>query len=112
MPMPVPVLMPMPVPVPLTMPVPVPVPMLPLPMMPSENRFAYADKPGGAQQKQQFRGAGHTRRSNRVKRSIFTITEFNLIISCLHPDGERTEERKKRAFILFNSKKLVLTGVR
>jgi hypothetical protein len=78
----------------------------------TESRFAYADKPGGTQQKQQFRGAGHTRRSNRVKPSIFTIEEFKLILSCLHTDGERTEEKKKRAFILFNSKKFVLTGVR
>ena len=78
----------------------------------TESRFAYADKPEEAQQKQQFRGAGHTRRSKRVKPSIFTMAEFNLIRSCLHTDGERTEEMKKRAFILFNSKKLVLTGVR
>jgi hypothetical protein len=78
----------------------------------TESRFAYADKPEEAQQKQQFRGAGHTRRSNRVKPSIFTIEEFKLILSCLHTDGERTEEKKKRAFILFNSKKFVLTGVR
>ena len=45
----------------------------------AESRFAYADKPEEAQQKQQFRGAGHTRRSKTVKPSIFTIAEFNLI---------------------------------
>jgi hypothetical protein len=78
----------------------------------TESRFAYAGKPGGTQQKQQFRGAGHTRRSNRVKPSIFTIEEFKLILSCLHPDGERTKEMQNKAFILFNSKKLVLTGAR
>jgi hypothetical protein len=78
----------------------------------TESGFAYADKPGGTQQKQQFRGAGHTRRGNRVKPSIFTIKEFNLIRSCLHPDGERTEDMKNKAFILFNSKKLALTGIR
>jgi hypothetical protein len=78
----------------------------------TESRFDYAAKPGGTQQKQQFRGTGRTRRSKRAKRSIFTLEEFNLIRSCLHPDGERTEDRKQRAFILFNSKKLVLTGVR
>jgi hypothetical protein len=77
----------------------------------SENRFAYADKPDEAQQKQQFRG-GDKKRSNRVKRSIFTLGEFNLIRSCLHPDGERTEDMKNRAFILFDDKKFVLTGVR
>jgi hypothetical protein len=79
---------------------------------PSENRFAYADKPEEAQQKQQFRGAGHTRRSERVKPSIFTIAEFKLIRMCLHPDGERTKEMKNKAFVLFNSKQFVLTGVR
>ena len=79
---------------------------------PSENRFAYADKPEEAQQKQQFRSAGHTRRSKRVKPSIFTIAEFKLIRMCLHPDGERTKEMKNKAFVLFNSKKFVLTGVR
>jgi hypothetical protein len=77
----------------------------------SENRFAYADKPQEAQQKQQFR-SGDQKRSKRMKRSIFTMEEFNLIRSCLHPDGERTEDKKKRAFVLFNSKKFVLTGVR
>jgi hypothetical protein len=77
----------------------------------SENRFAYADKPQEAQQKQQF-GSDDQKRSKRMKRSIFTIEEFNLIRSCLHPDGERTEDRKQSVFILFNSKKLVLTGVR
>jgi hypothetical protein len=79
---------------------------------PSENRFAYADKPEEAQQKQQFRGAGHTRRSERVKPSIFTIAEFKLIRMCLHPDGERTKEMKNKALVLFNSKQFVLTGVR
>jgi hypothetical protein len=78
----------------------------------TESRFDYAAKPGGTQQKQQFRGAGHTRRSNRVKPSIFTIKEFNLIRSCLHPDGERTEEMKNKAFALFNDKKFALTGAR
>jgi hypothetical protein len=78
----------------------------------TESRFDYAAKPGGTQQKQQFRGAGHTRRSNRVKPSIFTIKEFNLIRSCLHPDGERTEEMKNKAFVLFNQKKFALTGAR
>jgi hypothetical protein len=59
-----------------------------------------------------FRGAGHTRRSERVKPSIFTIAEFKLIRMCLHPDGERTKEMKNKAFVLFNSKQFVLTGVR
>jgi hypothetical protein len=77
-----------------------------------ESRFAYADKPGGTQQKQQFRGAGHTRRSKGAKQSIFTLEEFKLIRKCLHPDGVRTTETLNKAFVLFNSKKLVLTGVR
>jgi hypothetical protein len=76
----------------------------------SENRFAYADKPQEDQQKQQFRS--HDRkRSKRMKRPIFTIEEFNLILSCLHPGGEGTEDKKQHAFALFNDKKLVLTGV-
>jgi hypothetical protein len=77
----------------------------------SENRFAYAGKPQEAQQKQQF-GRNDRKRSGRMKRSIFTVEEFNLIRSCLHPDGERTEDMKNRAFVLFNDKKFVLTGVR
>jgi hypothetical protein len=40
-----------------------------------------------------------------MKRPIFTIEEFTLILSCLHPDGERTEDKKQRAFTLVNSKK-------
>jgi hypothetical protein len=76
----------------------------------SENRFAYADKPQEDQQKQQFRS--HDRkRSKRKKRPIFTTEEFKLILGCLKPDGERTEDMNT-AFALFNSKKLVLTGVR
>jgi hypothetical protein len=77
----------------------------------SENRYACADKPGEAKRKQGFRSEDQ-KRSRPLKRSIFTMEEFNLIRSCLHPDGERTEDMKNRAFALFNSKKLVLTGVR
>ena len=105
-------LMPMPVRLPMPVPMPMPLTMRAAADDSAENRFAYADKPEETQQKQQFRGAGHTRRSKRVKPSIFTIEEFKLIISCLHPDGERTEGEEEKAFILFNSKKLVLTGVR
>jgi hypothetical protein len=76
----------------------------------SENRFAYADKPQEDQQKQQFRS--HDRNSSkRKKRPIFTTKEFKLILSCLKPYGERTEDMNT-AFALFNDKKLVLTGVR
>lgn len=77
----------------------------------AESRFGYADKPGQAQRKQQFRSAHDTRRSRHTKNRIFTIEEFNLIRMCLHPDGERTEEIRNKAFILFNSKKFLLTGV-
>jgi uncharacterized protein YifE (UPF0438 family) len=40
----------------------------------------------------------------------FTIDQFKAILMCLHPDGERTEEKLKEAFLLFNGRKRQLSG--
>jgi DNA-binding CsgD family transcriptional regulator len=43
-------------------------------------------------------------------RSPFTVDEYKSILVCLHPDGERTPVKLQVAFVLFTSKKEILTG--
>jgi transposase-like protein len=43
-------------------------------------------------------------------RSPFTVDEYKSILVCLHPDGERTPAKLQVAFVLFTSKKEILTG--
>ena len=42
----------------------------------------------------------------------FTSEQFKSILMCLHPDGQRTQEKLSSAFLLFNEKKLQLSGER
>jgi hypothetical protein len=41
---------------------------------------------------------------------IFSPTQFKLVLMCLHPDGDRSPEKRAEAFRLFNAKRFVLTG--
>jgi hypothetical protein len=38
------------------------------------------------------------------------IDQFKLILVCLHPDGDRSPEKRADAFQLFNAKRFALTG--
>jgi hypothetical protein len=44
------------------------------------------------------------------QKKIFTVDQFKLILVCLHPDGDRSPEKRADAFQLFNAKRFALTG--
>jgi hypothetical protein len=43
---------------------------------------------------------------------LFTVDQFKTILMCLHPDGQRTEDKLAEAFRLFKDKQVQLTGKR
>lgn len=45
-----------------------------------------------------------------IKKPLFTVDQFKAVLMCLHPDGKRTADKLNEAFLLFNGKKLQLTG--
>jgi len=44
------------------------------------------------------------------QKKIFTVDQFKLILMCLHPDGDRSPEKRADAFRLLNSKRFARTG--
>jgi hypothetical protein len=46
------------------------------------------------------------------QKKIFTVAEFRIIISCLHPDSRKntSDAKLKEAFRLFNAQRFALTG--
>jgi hypothetical protein len=51
----------------------------------------------------------HNKLINNYK-PLLTEDEFRAILVCLHPDNSASEERRKKAFTMFNAKKFQLTG--
>ena len=54
----------------------------------------------------------HWRQMVNDHKPPFTTEQFKTILMCLHSDGQRTPEKLHEAFLLFNGKKLQLTGKR
>lgn len=46
----------------------------------------------------------------RKAKKTYTLQDYNTILMCLHPDGERSEQKLTEAFRLFRAMKFALTG--
>jgi hypothetical protein len=46
----------------------------------------------------------------REAKKVFTPAEYKTILMVLHPDGDRSPEKRSEAFRLFHAKKFALTG--
>jgi hypothetical protein len=44
------------------------------------------------------------------QKKVFTVDQFKLILMCLHPDGDRSPEKRAEGFRLLNAKRFALTG--